>query len=339
MMPPRGPRPMLDPMMIITGLQARGVPPMVIAQQMAALQQRGLIPPPNQGMPMGMMPRGPRGPRGQPARGAPESAVFKQKDFPSLGMAPKGGEDEGDKPIGEPAQPAQPTQPQQPPVRPRMEYNNPTAGPIPGVALASSLMEARDITYVVNGMLRGTQMDDPFRQDHYYVNYEEGARASVAQALGGLIPPQFMPSTPLPAPIFVKRKIEKAEHDRKYKLDKRSKKWEDDKSVLGHTSKSDVNKPRALLAIPTLKQESSELKDEEEKLRNELWAARVLIDKGMIALLDLQELQRIIKDEKVGPDIKQRLMGGVKTHIGILERCVGITTKQVEEGGRGGGRR
>ena len=261
---PGAPRPMLDPMMIITGLQARGVPPNVIAQQMAALQQRGLIPPPNQGMPgRGMMPRGPRG---QPARGqpAPAPSVFKNKDFPSLGGEAKEGDKDGDKPIIDAPKPPQPSQQQ---MRPNIMYNNPAAGPIPGSSLASTLMEARDITYVVNGMLRGTQMDDPFRQDHYYVNYEEGARASMAAALGGLIPPQFMPATPLPAPIGIKKKIEQAQIRRTTNIEKRTKKWEGDKSVLGHVSKSDVSKPRALLAIPTLKQESADLADEEEKVR------------------------------------------------------------------------
>lgn len=255
---------MLDPMMIITGLQARGVPPNVIAQQMAAMQQRGLIPPPNQGMPgRGMMPRGPRG---QPARGQPMPAgpsVFKNKDFPSLGGDVKEDDKDGDKPMIDAPKPA--AQPQQ--MRPNLMYNNPAAGPIPGSSLSSTLMEARDITYVVNGMLRGTQMEDPFRQDHYYVNYEEGARASMAAALGGLIPPQFMPSAPLPAPIGIKKKLEQAEIRRTNNLEKRAKKWEGEEKVLGHISKSNVSKPRALLAIPTMKQESADLAEEEEKVR------------------------------------------------------------------------
>ena len=66
-------------------LQARGVPPVIISQQMAQLQQSGLIPPPNmmRGMPRGMA-RGPRGMMPVQARGpaAPAAAtgpqIFKQ---------------------------------------------------------------------------------------------------------------------------------------------------------------------------------------------------------------------------------------------------------------------
>lgn len=141
-----------------------------------------------------------------------------------------------------------------------------------------------------------------------------------------------MPSAPLPAPIGIKKKLEQAEIRRTNNLEKRAKKWEGEEKVLGHISKSNVSKPRALLAIPTMKQESADLAEEEEKLRNELWAARVLIDKGMLALLDLQELQRIIKDNRVNPDKKESLMRGVRTHIKILESCVGIT-EDVQEAG------
>ena len=99
--------------------------------------------------------------------------------------------------------------------------------------------------------------------------------------------------------------------------------------VLGHVVKKDVSKPRALLSIRTLKQDKDLSSSEEEKLRAEIWKARKLIDKGNTALLDLLELQRLLKDGTTSQEKREKFMRGVATHIGVLEKCLGIERRTV----------
>ncbi|GMH66810.1 hypothetical protein TrLO_g12756 [Triparma laevis f. longispina] len=346
---PRGPMPgMLDPMQIIMQLQARGIPPVVIAQQMAALQQRGLIPPPN------MMPRGPRGPRGpmmggegggrggprrpMGGRGGPrgppvvvsnEPQIFKQKDFPSLDGKGPSAEAKGDEPLVQspPSIPtAPPVAPPQMPVIPMM-FNNPAAGPVEARSIPTTCMPPRDLTYVIGSMMRPLTMEDPFTQDHYYHNYQEAKRNEVVAQMGGMIPgEQLAMLTPLPVLLSKKIKIEKKEGKWRTNVEGRAKKWEEESKVLGHEFKRDVKKPRAQIAIPVLKKEKGVGDDEEEKLRVEIWNARTSIDAGYSALLELFELQRLVKDPRVNPNRRNQLMNAVQSNIKALEESFGCNT-------------
>ena len=334
--------------------------------------------------PRGVPIMGPRGPLIRPmvppqnmGGAAPEKSVFMKKDFPTLG----GTKDESDGAADEPMV--------SPPLKThRVFYNNPEADPMHASELASEFMEARDVSYVVNMMLKGTATEDPFRKDHYFVNYVAGERGKHARAMcGGIVPPQLMSltTTPLPRMIHVKKAIEKREVKVRKGLESRSKKWEEEEKVslrrlgrwvvlqskyggalhlssrgvkspfpplssffffsllisfdfyalpsrpqvLGHVVKKDVSKPRALLSIRTLKQDKDLSSSEEEKLRAEIWKARKLIDKGNTALLDLLELQRLLKDGTTSQEKREKFMRGVATHIGVLEKCLGIERRTV----------
>jgi hypothetical protein len=100
-------------------------------------------------------------------------------------------------------------------------------------------------------------------------------------------------------------------------VDKRASEWSKEKSTLGKIVKVNVKRPRALLATSTLSTavlegrlssmddenksssisslEDASYESEEERLRTLLWAARLAIDKGYTAYLNLVELRRLLQ--------------------------------------------
>jgi len=273
-------------------------------------------------------PRGAMGPRG-PMLNEPQ--IFKQKDFPSLDGKGPSAESKGDEPLisTPPIQPV--TAPVAPPMMPtpKLVFNNPAAGPVEARSIPTTCMPPRDLTYVIGSMMRPLTMEDPFTQDHYYHNYQEAKRNEVVAQMGGMIPgEQLAMLTPLPVLLSKKLKIEKKEGKWRSNVEDRAKKWEDEEKVLGHESKRDVKKPRAQIAIPVLKKEKGVGDDEEETLRVEMWNARTSIDAGYSALLELFELQRLVKDPRVNPNRRNQLMNAVQANIKALEESFGCSTTE-----------
>jgi len=256
--------------------------------------------------------------------------IFVKKDFPGLGGDNKGGEkdDEDDEDANAPLiQPAEEEklreelqlQQQQLERLNNVLFNNPNAPPVSTAQIASSLMPQRDVQYVLNVQMRSLYMKDPFTDDYYFHNFSDRKIRSE----GG--------ETKIPLPVWHKKKMkaQRMEKEVRREHEERSKKWESEQGVLGHTSKSDSSKPRALLAVPVLKKKQKGDESNEDHLRRQIWMARTSIGKGFDAFLKLQELQRLVRCETTTENGRALLMNKVRKNINHLEKTMGIVKTEV----------
>ena len=132
------------------------------------------------------------------------------------------------------------------------------------------------------------------------------------------------PAIPMPVWHNVKVQAAKDKKQQKKMLEKRSTKFETENKVLGHTVKSDVSKPRALLSVPVLKFKNKENSTDEDKLRQEIWKARTFVGKGYSSFLALQELQRLVRNDQTSDAAREHLMTLVRKHIMNLEKSLGV---------------
>ena len=186
-----------------------------------------------------------------------------------------------------------------PPPPPPQQYQKifcnpyPRAPPVPATVLSSSCMSARDIAYVVHAILRPV-LAAGMSENDYYLQYVKRR-----------VDPQANPINPK----FVKD-INREMTSRQSK----SKEWATDKSVLGHVTKSNVARPRALIATP---QPSADQDNMEQKQRANLWKSRVYCDQAY------QSYQNVIDIWRAAPP------GGgippqVQLHLVKLMKCMGI---------------
>lgn len=176
----------------------------------------------------------------------------------------------------------------------------PSAPPIPASALASSCMSGRDIAYVVHAILKPILVAG-ISQNDYYVQY-------IKKRMGG---PQANPNNPSKA---------KDMNDEMTSRQSKSKEWASGKSVLGHVTKSNVARPRALIATPR----SSAEKDNttEQRQRANLWKSRIYCDQAY------QSYQKVVDLWRASPP------GGgippqVQIHLVKLMKCIGIVLDKV----------
>mmetsp|Transcript_33553 Transcript_33553/g.79109 ORF Transcript_33553/g.79109 Transcript_33553/m.79109 type:complete len:659 (+) Transcript_33553:274-2250(+) len=185
---------------------------------------------------------------------------------------------------------------QQQPSLPTKAYCNPYPGapPIPATALASSFMSGRDIAYVVHSILKPVLAEGTSEND-YYIQY-------IKRRIGG---PQADPMNP--------KRSKEAGHDMASRENK-SKEWASEKSVLGHVTKSNVARPRALIATP---QPSADQENKEQRQRANLWKARVYCDQAY------QAYQNVIDIWRAAPS-KNGIPPQVQIHLVKLMKCMGI---------------
>jgi len=170
----------------------------------------------------------------------------------------------------------------------------PSAPPIPATALISSCMSSRDIAYVVHAILKPV-LAAGISEDDYYLQYIK-RRAGCLQA----------------NPINPKR-VKDINHEMVSRQSK-SKEWASEKSVLGHVTKSNIARPRALIATP---QPSADEDNTEQKQRANLWKSRVYCDQAY------QSFQNVVDIWRLSPP------GGgippqVQLHLVKLMKCMGI---------------
>jgi len=170
----------------------------------------------------------------------------------------------------------------------------PSAPPIPATALISSCMSSRDIAYVVHAILKPV-LAAGISEDDYYLQYIK-RRVGCSQA----------------NPINPKR-VKDINHEMVSRQSK-SKEWASEKSVLGHVTKSNIARPRALIATP---QPSADEDNTEQKQRANLWKSRVYCDQAY------QSFQNVVDIWRLSPP------GGgippqVQLHLVKLMKCMGI---------------
>jgi len=321
------------------------------------------------------------GMQGQPAR-PPPPVTFLKKDFPSLGEdvtaaaggAGTGGADPSDKvaagdepllsvpgadqgqgrgPVPPPTAPTQAQARTQPTAATtRLLFNNPTpnAPPISANHVRSYFFTPRDLCYVVHSMMRPLITLDAYNDDYYRWGYDD-RRARNLLSLGGNTPTG---NNTLPNPVWKETKA-KAQHiEDKYRgnVEKRADKWSTKQQTLGRTVKVNVKRPKALLATTGAaltmgatndNDEQREDRSDEDRARISLWSARMAIDRGYRAYLDLLETRRLLQTRGGGleteseADRRAELTRDVEGNVAALHGSLGITVAVSSSGGDGGG--
>jgi len=187
-------------------------------------------------------------------------------------------------------QPAWQTQPTMP-TRPVYCQPDPAAPPIPSAALESSLMKARDLAYVLHSMLKPILIAGISPDDYDILLWQRRSGRMNS------------PNTPTPS-----KNLEKEMESRS----KRSKEWTAEHSTLGHTAKSDVSRPRALIAVHTAEETTSA----PNKERASLWKARLYVDQGYQAYHSVLDVWRAAPPGTVPPRIQP--------HMVKLLKCLGV---------------
>eukprot|EP00980_Cylindrotheca_fusiformis_P009166 scaffold1996_cov127-Cylindrotheca_fusiformis.AAC.3 len=195
-------------------------------------------------------------------------------------------------PAGGPAWQAPPRAAVPPPIK-AFCNPHPNAPPIPATALETKFMSSRDIAYVVHAILKPVLAEGTSEYD-YHMQFlrRSGARAN--------------PKNPKHAKDMEEEMVSRAA---------KSKEWSSEKAVLGHVAKSNVARPRALIATPH--GVSNEQQDMEQKQRASLWKARVYCDQAYQAYQIIVEIWRAAPPGGVPPQ--------VQSHLVKLMKCMGIT--------------
>lgn len=240
-------------------------------------------PPPNMAIPPQMMP-----PQNFPqgAMVPPPMMVPSAQPHPVVVATPA---------VKGPAWQAQPVPPRPPPPQPIRAFCNPhpAAPPIAATVLASKFMSARDIAYVVHGILRPV-LAEGISEDDYFIQF--------LRRLGG----QANPSNPQKQADANKEMVSRAN---------KSKEWSSEKGVLGHVAKSNVARPRALIATPTAAASSEQ--DSDQKQRATLWKARIYCDQAYQSYQNVVDIWRSAPPGGVPPQVQK--------HLVKLMKCMGTT--------------
>ena len=187
--------------------------------------------------------------------------------------------------------------PPQPAVRRVFCNPHPAAPPIPATALETKYMSARDIAYVIHAILKPVLVQG-ITEDDYFVLY--------LRRLGGQAS-ALMPQKP--------KDVDGEMLSRAMK----SKEWSSVKGVLGHNAKSNVARPRALIATPAV---VATEQDSEQKQRATLWKARIYCDQGYQAYQAVVDIWSSAPSGSIPPQIQM--------HLVKLMKCMGITNVDKE---------
>jgi len=262
------------------------IPPGAIIPQQGTIPGQG-IPPPPMGVPMPM----PMNiPPAMAAPIAPITGVVVGAAVSTPGQAWQ---------TPRPVVPVPPPQPE-----PAKVFCNPYPGaaPLPATALVSSCMSGRDIAYVVHAILKPV-LAEGISENDYYIQY-------IKRRVGGR---QADPINP--------KRVKDATHDVESRQNK-SKEWASEKSVLGHVTKSNVARPRALIATP---QPSADQDNKEQRQRANLWKARVYCDQAYQAYHSVIDIWRASDSAKGIPP-------QVQMHLAKLMKCMGtVLDKETKE--------
>mmetsp|Transcript_15489 Transcript_15489/g.22083 ORF Transcript_15489/g.22083 Transcript_15489/m.22083 type:complete len:797 (+) Transcript_15489:101-2491(+) len=275
-----------------------------------------------------------------------ETTVFKKKDFPALGEKEVSSDSEEEKNIDMEDKPVSTLKS---PIKRHFFRNTaPNATPIPATSVIVSSMSSRELYTVIFAMMRPllsfSSVLDAYNADYYRWSYEDRKSRNLL-FLGGAT----ASSTNLPKPVWKETKIKahKMEVIFRESVEKRATDWSKDKNILGKVVKNNVKRPRALLATTTLSSSSStnlelsngfqtvqEHYSEEDRQRMMLWEARVAIDKGYIAYLNLVELRRLLQSSN-GANFaseefsgREELLGDVEENVRKLNLAFGVNNEE-----------
>jgi hypothetical protein len=191
------------------------------------------------------------------------------------------------------------------------------------------MMTASDLKFVISKVTGPLQTMDPFTDDFYMLQFQiKSANQAAVKAAKEGRPPPPQPSIPLPAWKDVKEKIRLQMEETRKGQQVRSSEWSEKEQTLGKSVKSNVNKPKQVLAVPVRDVEDN---DEGETAREapfstRLWSMRSAVQKGCAALYTVQELQHLLQNPMIAanPHTRADIMMEVETAVSLLSQAIGI---------------
>ncbi len=282
-----------------------------------------MMPGPN-GMPVPMMVPGPIGPNGMPVM-MPMPMMMPPMMHPrglpipqpnQNNVNPKGSERTSNDVISNPWDRKPSTeQPQMPPA-PK--------------AAKGEMMNSSEVRYVVGKVLQPLETDDPFSDDYYFLQSKIKKNNILQEAAmkekKDVPPPIYVPS---PAWKDTKERIRSQMEETKGRQSSKTREWEEREGVLGHTQKSDINRPKEILSVPTLRDIENKMEDEDSiklPFTSRLWSMRQAVQSGYDALYTVQELHHLLKTPAFSsnPQACSEIMFEVERAISLLSQSVGI---------------
>jgi len=299
----------------------------------AAVMPHGMAMPPPNMMMQGMPPQGPPHPGMMP----PPNMMMQGMPPPPHPhmMVPPGAVPVGMPAPGGPAWQTGPRPPPpQPPRRPVFCNPHPNAPPIPAQVLESRLMKSRDISYIIHSILKPVLMAgfSEYDYDIQLLFRQSGGRPfrpNMGRRTGGGGKGGNNKNANGDASAMEAVEREMASREKK------SKEWSAKNAVLGAVTKSNVARPRALIASPVIAQGSQDKAESasEQKQRARLWKARIYCDQAYQAYLDVVDIWAKAAPGSVPPQVHGPLIR--------LMKCLGIspvaTTDASKEGPGAGG--
>mmetsp|Transcript_21064 Transcript_21064/g.38253 ORF Transcript_21064/g.38253 Transcript_21064/m.38253 type:complete len:612 (-) Transcript_21064:31-1866(-) len=176
------------------------------------------------------------------------------------------------------------------PTRPVYCLPDPAAPPIPAAALESSCMNSRDLAYVLHSMLKPVLIAGVSPDDYDILLWQRRSGAT---------------GTPSKKSS---NKLQKEMASR----EKKSKEWTAEHSTLGHMAKTNVARPRALIAVHAVDESTTA----PNKERASLWKARIYVDQGYQAYNAVVQVWRSAPPGTVPRQIQP--------HMVKLLKCLGV---------------
>ena len=219
------------------------------------------------------------------------------------------------------ASPPPPPQPVSAPQPRTILYCNPRpdAKTIPATAIAANFMSARDISYVVHSILKpilNHQLQNPvspFDYDRAFLQKTMGVQP-LAPTVAGRNQSKASPGGQQGKSLQEEMESRAA----------KAKNWSVENSVLGRTTKSQVTRPRALIAQPTKEELEEANNNSEQRQRQALWKARIYCDQAYQAYMNVVQTWHEVAaspNSAMTPSAAATL----QPHLFKLLRCLGLS--------------
>ena len=208
--------------------------------------------------------------------------------------------------------------PPPPPHPPANVYCNPhpRAPPIATTALASQYMSARDIGYVVHGILRHMAAAGASTVQDYDVQYWVRRNGSTAAEQAVVVTAS--------RPRQNNTNNNDNNNNNTGRRHEQAKAWSNEHATLGHVVKSNVSRPRALIAQPVVASSTTTTTTAgEHKQRATLWKARIYVDQAY------QAFDQVVVHLKMAAPPGELWWPPVQTHLLKLLKCMGMIHKKV----------
>ena len=229
-------------------------------------------------------------------------------------------------------------------IRITFQDPSPTAPPVAATSIPSTSMSSRDLCHVLHSIMRPLltfeNVLDAYNADYYHWSYNDRKSRNLLfhNNMGG--------NVSLPNPVWKETKMKAQTMENKFRnaVETRANEWSKEKQALGKVAKTNVKRPRALLATTTLSSKGvtgldTDEEMDESKQRAQLWASRAGIDKGYSAYLNLVELRRLLQS-RPGDALsnvdevenrREELLQDVEENVNKLHSAFGVLKKDSDE--------